>query len=163
MASRTSSSSSSTDEVLTRLLLDIKALMLLRGSGNALPPPIKERIVSSHDEQIEAFVKAIGESAKKPKGGRSSLLIAISEMVLAAILAVVGLALLAPSLVGLSSPAQLVQYFDQVITAISVRSLSNPVIPAAEFVISVLLLIGAFYNLRIAAETLRSVEPAMRN
>jgi hypothetical protein len=155
MASRTTGSSN--DEVLSRLLLDIKALMLL--SGNTLPAPIKDRIVSSHDEQITAFVEAISLPAKKPKGGRSSLLIALSEMILAAILAVVGLALLAPSLVGLSSPAQLVQYFDQVITAISVHSLSNPVIPAAEFILAVLLLIGAFYNLRIAAEMLRAIQP----
>jgi len=157
MASRTSS----TDEVLSRLLLDIKALMLLSGSGGTLPPIVKDKIVSSHDEQISAFVSAIGVSAKKSKGGRSSLFIAISDMLLASILAVLGLALLAPSVVGLSSPSQLVGYFDQVVSAISVNSLSNPVIPAAEFVIAVVLLIGAFYNLRVAAENLRNIDPLM--
>ncbi len=153
MASRTSS----TDEVLSRLLLDIKALMLLSGSDAALQAVVREKVVSSHDEQISAFVSMINTS-KKTEGGKSSLLMALSEMVLASIFAVMGLALLAPSIVGLSSPTQLEAYFDSIISAISVPSLSNPVIPAAEFVVAVILLIGAFYNLRNAASSLKAIE-----
>jgi hypothetical protein len=155
MASRTSSS----DEVLSRLLLDIKALMLLSGSDGTLPAAVKEKIVSTHDEQISAFISEISISSKKSTDGKTLLLIALSEMILASILAVVGLALLAPSIVGFSSPTQLVGYFDQIISAISVQSLSSPIIPAAEFVIAVLLLTGAFYNLRMAAANLRTLEP----
>jgi hypothetical protein len=155
MASRTSS----TDEVLSRLLLDIKALMLLSGTEGSLPEIVRERIVSSHDEQISAFVSIISDPSKKTAGGKSRLFTALSEMVLASILAVVGLALLAPSIVGLGSQQQLEVYFDQIINGISVQSLSNPIIPAAEFIIAVVLLIGAFYNLRIAAETLKAIEP----
>lgn len=159
MASRTATTNSS-DELVARLLLDIKALMLLSGSNGTLPPGVKEKILSSHDEQISAFVSEISSSAKKPTAARGTLLSALSEMILAAVLAVVGLALLAPSVVGLSSPAQLVDYFDQIISAISVRSLSNPAIPVVEFVLAIVLLIGAFYNLRIAAESLNMIQPA---
>ncbi len=156
MASRTSSS----DEVLSRLLLDIKALMLLSGSEGTLPAVAKEKIVSSHDEQISAFVSEISTaSSKKSTGGKSLLFIAISEMILAAFLAVTGLAILAPSIVGFSSQAQLVAYFDQIISGISVQSLSGPVIPAVEFILAVLLLIGAFYNLRLAAVHLKTIDP----
>jgi phosphohistidine swiveling domain-containing protein len=155
MASRTTS----TDEVLGRLLLDIKALMLLSSTNGTLPAAVRERIVSSHDEQITAFVSTIGTSSKRATGGKSLLLIALSEMVLASILAVVGLALLAPSIVGFSSQSQLIAYSDQVISGISVQSLSGPLIPAAEFVIAVVLLVGAFYNLRIAAANLKAIEP----
>ena len=156
MASRASSS----DELLSRLLLDIKALMLLSGSEGTLPAVVKEKIVSSHDEHISAFISEISAaSSKKAAGGKSLLFIAISEMILAAFLAVIGLAILAPSIVGFSSQAQLVAYFDQIISGISVQSLSGPVIPAVEFVIAVLLLIGAFYNLRIAAANLKTIEP----
>lgn len=157
MAARTSS----TDEVLNRLLLDIKALMLLSNSEGVLPTAVTQRIVDSHDEQISAFVSMINTSSKKSNGGRTSLLISLSEMVLAAILAVAGLALLAPSIVGFSSQTQLVAYFDQMVTGISVKPLTNPIIPAGEFVIAVLLLIGAFYNLRIAAESLKAIEPQL--
>jgi hypothetical protein len=156
MATRTSSR----DEVLSRLLLDIKALMLLSASDGSLPEVVREKVVLSHDEQISAFVSMIGTASSKKSGGsKSSLVMAISEMVFAAILAVMGLALLAPSILGFSSSTQLDAYFDQIVTAISVPSLSNPVIPAAEFVIAVILLIGAFYNLRIAADILRVIEP----
>jgi hypothetical protein len=155
MASRTSS----TDEVLSRLLLDIKALMLLSASDGSLPDNVKEKIVSSHDEQISAFVSMINTSSKKKTGVKSALFTALSEMVLAAILAVIGLALLAPSIVGLGSQSQLEIYFDQIISSVSARSLSNPIVPAAEFIIAIVLLIGAFYNLRTAAETLRAIEP----
>jgi hypothetical protein len=156
MASRTSSS----DEVLSRLFLDIKALMLLSGSQGTLSDTVIQKIISSHDEQISAFVAELNvASTKKTSGGRSTLFISLSEMILAAILAVVGLATLAPSIVGFSSQTQLVAYFDQIVTGISVGSLSSPVIPAAEFIMAVLLLIGAFYNLRIAAENLRTIEP----
>jgi hypothetical protein len=150
------SATSSTDEAMSRLLLDIKALMLLSGSDKTIEPLLKEKIVSSHDEQIASFVSML--SSRKPESGWSSLLIAVSEMVFAAILAVAGLALLAPSIVGFSSPNQLSFYFSQIVGAISPTSLSNPVIPAGEFVIAVLLLVGAFYNLRIAANNLKTID-----
>jgi hypothetical protein len=150
------STASSTDEVLSRLLLDIKALMLLSGSDASLQTLVNEKIISSHDEEIVKFVSMM--NSRKPESGWSSLLIAISEMLLASILAVVGLALLAPSVVGFSSPGQLSSYFSQIASTISPKSLSNPIIPAGEFIIAVLLLIGAFYNLRIAASNLRAME-----
>jgi len=150
------STPSSTDEVLGRLLLDIKALMLLSGSDISLQTLVKEKIVSSHDEEVVKFVSMM--NSRKPESGWVTLLIAISEMLLASIFAVVGLALLAPSIVGFSSSDQLSYYFSQIVGAISPKSLSNPIIPAAEFVIAVLLLIGAFYNLRIAATNLKTIE-----
>jgi hypothetical protein len=151
------STASSTDEALSRLLLDIKALMLLSGPDPSLQALVKERIASSHDEEVVKFVSMM--NSPKPESGWASLLIAISEMLLASILAVVGLALLAPSIVGFSSPNQLFSYFSQIVSTISPRSLSNPIIPVGEFVMAVLLLIGAFYNLRIAASHLKAIEP----
>ena len=130
--------------------------MLLSGSDASLQTLVKEKIVSSHDEEIVKFVSMM--NVRKPENGRASLLIAVSEMLFASILAVAGLALLAPSIVGFSSPDQLSFYFSQILGAISPKSLSNPIIPAAEFVIAVLLLIGAFYNLRIAATYLKKIE-----
>jgi hypothetical protein len=155
MASRTSTSA---DEAVDRLLLDIKALMLLTGSGGTLPGSVKEKILSSHDEQISAFVSEIGSSGKISRGTRATVITALSEMILASILVVAGLAFLAPAIVGFSSPAQLVSYFDQIITAVSVQSLSSPAIPAIEIVLALVLLFGAFYNLRLAAQSLRTIE-----
>ena len=102
------------------------------------PPSRRIKSLSSHDEQISAFVSEISTPPRKKRPGEKSLLfIAISEMILAAFLAVTGLAILAPSIVGFSSQTQLVAYFDQVISGISVQSLSGPVIPAVEFILAV--------------------------
>lgn len=154
MATRTTA----TDEALSRLLLDIKALMLLGGSEGTISTDVKEKIAMSHDEQISTFVSMLMSSSKKEERAGSQLFIALSEMILASFLAVIGLAILAPSIVGFGSQAQLVAYFDEIISGISIHSLSNPVVPAAEFVIAVFLLIGAFYNLRISAASLRQIE-----
>lgn len=154
MATRTTA----TDEALSRILLDIKALMLLGGSEVTVATAVREKIALSHDEQISTFVSILAASSKKEDRALPQLFIALSEMILASFLAVIGLAILAPSIVGFGSQAELVAYFDEIISGISVHSLSNPIVPAAEFVIAVLLLVGAFYNLRISASSLRRLE-----
>src|ERR1700730_13647719 len=98
------------DELVTRLVLDIKALMLLSNSDPSLASQVEEKIAFSRDEQITAFANLIS-SKKKPESGGSFLFIALGEMVFASILSVLGLALLAPSVVGLSSSTQLQSYF----------------------------------------------------
>jgi len=151
--------STAADEALSRLLLDIKALMLLGGSEEAVAEAVRERITLSHDEQISSFVSMLVASSKKKENRTGAdLFIALSEMILASILAVMGLAILVPSIVGFGSEGQLVAYFDGIISGISVHSLSNPIVPAGEFVIAVLLLIGAFYNLRLSAASLKPIE-----
>ncbi|MDA4111054.1 MAG: hypothetical protein OK439_00835, partial [Thaumarchaeota archaeon] len=147
MSSTRASPATSTDEILTRLLLDIKALMLLSNSDQSLVSQVEEKIASSHDEQIASFVSMLS-SKKKPESGRSFLFIALGEMVFAALLSVLGLALLAPSVAGLSSSTQLLSYFSEIVTAMSPNSFSNPILPIGAFILAVLLLIGAFYNLR---------------
>jgi len=144
----------STDEIVTRLVLDIKALMLLSNSDPSLANLVEEKIASSHDEQILAFANLIS-SKKKPESGRSFLFIALGEMVFASILSVLGLALLAPSVAGLSSSSQLQIYFTEIASKMSPATFSNPVIPIGAFILSVFLLLGAFYNLRIAAANLK--------
>ena len=156
MATTRASPANATDEILTRLLLDIKALMLLSNSDASLGSLVQDKIISSHDEQIVAFVSLL-DSKKKPESGRSFLFIALGEMVFASILSVLGLALLAPSVAGLSSSSQLLSYFSQIVTAMSPTSFSNPIIPIGAFILAVLLLIGAFYNLRTAAANLKAI------
>ncbi len=153
---RAASSPSSTEEILTRLVLDIKALMLLSSSDPSLAHEIEERIASSHDEQIVAFANLIS-SKKKPESGRAFLFIALGEMVFASILSVLGLALLAPSVAGLSSSNQLQSYFTEIVSKTSSSTFSNPLIPVGAFILAVLLLLSAFYNLRIAAANLKTL------
>jgi hypothetical protein len=152
--------SSSNDEILARLILDIKALMLLSSSDPSLASLVEEKIVTSRDEQIMGFVNMIA-SKKKPESGRSYLFIALGEMIFASILSVLGLTLLAPSVAGLSSSAQLQNYFTEVVSAMSPSTFSNPIIPIGAFILAVFLLLSAFYNLRIAAANLKTLGIAL--
>src|ERR1700730_8854010 len=120
--------------------------MLLSNSDPSLVSQVEEKIAFSRDEQITAFANLIS-SKKKPESGGSFLFIALGEMGFESILSVVGLALLAPSVAGLSSSTQLQSYFTEIVSKMSPATFSNPIIPIGAFVLSVLLLLGAFYTL----------------
>jgi hypothetical protein len=159
MGSRSSASGSSgaADEIMGRLLLDIKALMILGGTEESLSRIVEEKIALSRDNQIAGFVSIIQSKKARPEPVRVNILIALGEMVLASILAVVGLAILAPSVTGLSSPSQLLAYFSQALSAVSTKSIPSPIVPIGVFLLALVLLIGAFYNLRVAASNLKAL------
>lgn len=135
--------------------MDIKALMILGGSDQSLSQIVEEKIALSRDSQIASFVSLLQVKKARPEPIRINVFIALGEMVLASILAVVGLAILAPSVTGLSSPSQLLAYFSQAMSSVSNNSFVSPVVPIGVFLLALLLLIGAFYNLRVAASNLK--------
>jgi hypothetical protein len=77
-------------------------------------------------------------------------------MILASLMAILGIAILAPSVGGLSSSVQLFNYFSEIFQSAAVSQSSlTPVVPAIDLVLSLLLLLGAFYTLRMATTTLK--------
>ena len=143
-----------TDEIVNRLLLDIKALVLLSESDAELSLTVRENIMGSHDEQVTKFISSI-----QPTGNtgnrRGHFLTALGELTLASFLTIVGLSLLAPSLMGIQSPDQLLSYFTEVVNGISANSFSNPLIPFFDFLFALMLLLGSFYLLRHASVDLK--------
>jgi hypothetical protein len=131
--------------------------MILGGSEQSLSRIVEEKIALSRDSHIASFVSLLQLKKVKPEPIRVNVFIALGEMVLASILAVVGLAILAPSVTGLSSPSQLLAYFSQALSSVSNNSFASPVVPIGVFLLALLLLIGAFYNLRVAASNLKSL------
>jgi len=145
------------DTLTDRLILDIKALMILgQTKGEEITSLVEDRIISSQDSQVAGFVRMIQETGRKPAKVKGLVFIAIGEMILASLMAILGIAILAPSVGGLSSPVQLFNYFSEIFqsAAVSQSSLS-PVVPAIDLVFSLLLLLGAFYTLRMATTTLK--------
>jgi hypothetical protein len=136
------------------LILDVKALVLLSENDEKLAGILREKIVNSHDEQVGKFVALI-QPLRKPEGQVGRFVSAIGELILASFLIILGLSLLAPSLMGLQSPNQLLTYFAGLVSSVSASSLSNPLIPAFDFLFSLLLLFGAFYLLRHASVDLK--------
>ena len=94
------------DDIVNRLILDIKALVLLSENDAGLSRTVQENIVASHDEQVSKFMLSI-----QPTGNtgsrRGQFLTALGELVLASFLVIAGLSLLAPSLMGIKSPESL--------------------------------------------------------
>ena len=156
MSSNASSQPTSSDRIVNQLLLDIKSLMLLNPSTESLRHVIDERIASSHDEQITDFVSLL--QSRKSLNMKGAILAAIGEMVLASFLVIVGLAILAPSVVGFGSPNQLSNYFVQLVSSSVLTFAGSPVVPIVEFVLALVLILGAFYNLRLAAVNLQSAK-----
>ena len=142
------------EDIINRLILDAKALVLLSESDEKLVTLLRENVLNSHDEQVAKFVSLI-KPVKNPESVPARLMTAIGELILASFLIFVGLSVLAPSLMGLQSPNQLLAYFSELVSGISATSLSNPVIPVLDFVFSLLLLFGSFYLLRHASVDLK--------
>ncbi|SRR5579875_696460 len=145
------------ERLADQIVLDIKSLMLLNSSEEAMKKLIEDRLTFSKDEQILRFVSML--HPKKTQSTKGAILAAMGEMVLASFFVVVGLAILAPSIAGFNTPDQLLAYFAQIITSSSAQSFaSNPVVPIIEFVLSLVLILGGFYNLRMAASSLDGVK-----
>jgi len=102
---------------------------------------------------VKSFAAAL-QAGRKPDAGRLTV-VALGELLLASILILAGAVALAPNLVGISSPQQIVNYLLEQIS----DSLSNsPIYPYASFIgfaVGALLLLSAFYTLRQAALDLR--------
>jgi hypothetical protein len=142
------------ENIVNQLVLDVKALVLLSENNERLASTLRDNILNSHDEDMGKFVSLITPQKKsEPQGGK--ILAATGELVLASFLIIVGLSLLAPSLMGLQSPHQLLTYFSQLVTGISSASLSNPLVPILDFIFSLLLLLGSFSLLRRASADLK--------
>jgi hypothetical protein len=149
---------SSEAEILDNVVLNIKALMLLDTSEESLQQLIDTKLSNSHDEEIKRFLK-LTRSSKNEKGStRDYFLVAIGELLIASFLIISGLATLLPSVFGLSSPQELVNFIAQITSKISVQTLSDPMVPGLELLLAILLLLGAFHAVRLAALNLRKIE-----
>jgi hypothetical protein len=156
-----SSSEKRTEELVDRLILDIKALELLHGSEADLKSRLDRELVGSHDESVIRFVKAL-QTGEKPHS-RGLFLMALGELVLASLLVLAATIVLVPSLIGVSSASALLKYvIDNTIAGLWESPLGQYV-TLIDFALGALLMLAAFYTLRQAAlnlkETGLSIKP----
>ncbi|QQG48019.1 MAG: hypothetical protein HY247_04395 [archaeon] len=138
---------------MERLLLDVKAVTLLSGSDEELRARVKAGLVVNSDETVQRFVGALQEK-RRPDVVRL-MAMALGELVLASVLVVAGTVTLAPTVLGVKTPAGLVEYFaEQVYGAIGTSPLAEYV-SVIEFVVGAVLVLGAFYTLSQAALNMR--------
>jgi hypothetical protein len=148
------------DRIVNQILLDIKSLMLLSSpaSDESVTKLVEEKIAYSRDEEVVRFLGMV-QPEKRVRSIRGPIFAALGEMILASFFVIVGFAILAPTIMGLGSPSQLSSYFTRIISSLTVQRFeANPVMPLVEFVLALILLLGAFYNLRSAATSLDAVK-----
>lgn len=156
-----SASEKKADELMERVLLEIKAMVLLQGSDTELKSRLRTRLVESHDESLRRFVKAL-QGGRRRETGRL-VVVALGELALASVLVLMGAVILLPAVAGIDTPAGLAKYFaEEVYGAIATSPLAQYV-PLMQFVLGAVLMLSAFYTLRQAALSLKdaglAIEP----
>ena len=140
---------------MDRLILDVKAFVLLHGSDADLKAKLGRRLNDSKDESIRRFVNAL-QAGASPEPGRL-FAIALGELTLASFLVLAGILILVPIVVGIDTPAALVQYFAaRAFGAIGASPLDKYV-SFVEFAVGALLMLSAFYSLRHGALHLKEM------
>jgi len=152
---------SRTEELLDRLILEIKAVSLLYGSDAELRDRVESKITESNDESVRRFVKALQTEGPVQSGRKLAL--ALGELLTAAILVTAGAVILVPTVVGVNTLASLVQYFAERTSGTVGTSPLSPYLSFMEFGVGVVLLLAAFFSLREAALNLKQAGLAVRS
>jgi len=150
-----SSTEGRSDELLDKLILDVKTFVLLEGSDSALKERVKERLLDSSDDDLRRFVDSMQRERKRGTG--QQMVVGIGELVLASILVLAGSVALIPTVVGINTPQGLLAYFSTLVVTPLANSPFAAYASAIEFLIGGFLLLAAFYTLRQAAQSLKVV------
>jgi hypothetical protein len=149
------------DDLLDRLMLEIKAVGLLYGSEAELRDVLESEVLKSNDESVRRFVKALQTPGASDTGRR--LAIAAGELVMAAILVFAGALTLVPTIVGANTLASFIQYFAERTSGTIGSSPLSPYLSFLEFGTGVMLLLSAFFALREAALNLKRAGLSVRS
>jgi hypothetical protein len=152
---------SRTEELIDRLILEIKAVSLLYGSDTELRERLDSKIIESNDESVSRFVKALQTEGPVQTGRKLAL--ALGELLTAAILVTAGAVVLVPTVVGVNTLSSLVQYFAESTSGTVATSPLSPYLSFMEFGVGVVLLLAAFFSLREAALNLKQAGLAVRS
>jgi len=150
-----------TEDLLDRLVLEIKATSLLYGSEAELREKLERKIAESDDENVRRFVKALQVEGPVQTGRKFAL--ALGELLTAAILVVAGAVVLIPTVAGVNTLSSLVQYFSERTSGTVGTSPLSPYLSFMEFAVGVVLLLAAFFSLREAALNLKQAGLAVKS
>lgn len=141
------------EDLLDRLILQLKAFSLLFPSEAELREKLEARILESDDESIRRFVRAL-HTKERVQTGRL-VAIALGELLLASILVIGGTLILVPSVVGVNSIDGLLRFFAERVSGSTAGSILTPYLSFVEYAIGVVLVLAAFFSLREAASNLK--------
>jgi hypothetical protein len=134
-----------------RLILNIKALVLLKSSQSELQKIVEKKLLNSHDDDVREFLKLLKNSEK----GRSFIVSALGEIVLSCILVFVGVLLIMPVLVDINSVSAFASYLETLATLALSKPVLFPAFLFLDFTLSLVLIASAAALLRRVARELR--------
>lgn len=144
-----SSTEKRSDELLDKLTLDIKAMVLLAGSDAELGSKVGARLVDSQDQSVRRFVDALQK--RRRLNPFQHLAMALGELIVASLLIIAGGVVIVPTVAGVNTPSSLAQYFaEHAYNAFGGSALAGYV-SLIEFGLGALLVLAAFYTLHQAA------------
>jgi len=141
------------DSFLSKVALDMKALALLHPSDAELRAVIRAGLLDSHDEQLDRVIHLL--NSERPEKTTNSVALALGQLLLGSFLMVAGIVAIAPFMMGVSDTSALVKFFGAALSSATSAPAFFPVLPELVILLSVALLLSAFYALRSASTTLR--------
>ena len=136
-------------------------MALLYQSEEELRERIEEKVAGSHDDNVRRVVRAL--QSQGPEETRGRLALALGELLTAAILVVAGAVVLIPTVAGVGTLSNLVQYLAERTSGTVGTSPLSPYLTFMEFAVGVVLLLSAFFALREAAVNLRRAGLAVKS
>lgn len=140
------------EELIDATVIDIKALMLLMEKKSDFYNQIRRKFAESGERDIRLFTEIISREKDLRKG--RTIIISTGELLLSAFLILFGISVAIPSLEGINSFNALISFYTG--TQYYFHGfVSVALILLIDLILSVLLLISAFYTIREAAIRIR--------
>ena len=140
-------------QILQKLRLDIKAAAALSKTSERYKNALTNEIILSPDTDIRAFLDLVTQ--KRMSSGKRHFLIATGEIVFAALLFFFGLSILIPAFFVYSNPSEIIYYFQFYVNSFLPVSFGLYLMLSVDFLLSILMLIGAFSLIRRGSESLK--------
>ena len=140
------------EELVDKLSLDVKAVMLLAKTDPDVVELIEKKINQSVDGDMQDFRKIVQRSKNVKMLG--AILISIGEIALASMLTISGVGIIFPTLLGSLSPGSFVRYFSAFNVDINNLGFGGSLVLIVNYSLSIILLASAFYILRRVSEEL---------
>lgn len=156
-----SSNEKRSDELVEKLILDIKALVLLEGSDAELDGKLGAKLVGSQDQSIRRFVDAMQKRHRRSPFQYVAM--ALGELVAASLLVLAGGVAIVPTVAGANTPTSLLQFFTEHAYNAFAGSALSQYVSLLEFALGALLVLGAFYTLHQAAINLGEAGISVRS
>ncbi len=137
-------------EIVDRLILDVKALVLLSRSEAKLRSLVSEKLIGAADDDVRGFIQLLMSEGSSNRPGALRML---GELLLSAMFIVAGIVVLAPIVSG--GPSSLSGYFDGAGATGFLGAVISHIYAPIAVILGLLLVVGALYTLRDAAEEAR--------